>query len=418
MTLADYLALFSMVAIWMLLGINITLAVGGAIYYYRMAGTDVHIPMETYPFVSVMVPAHNEAVVLKRTVESILRFDYPKDRYEVIVINDNSTDNTAQVLADLQKKYADRFLIVVNTDPVVGGKGKSNALNIGYSVARGDVFAIYDADNTPEPPALRLLVENLMADDSLAAVIGKFRTRNRNASLLTRFVNIETLAHQCMNQAGRWFYFGLCTIPGTNFVIHRHIIEKIGGWDPDALSEDTEISFRIYRMGYRIKLLPQAVTWEQEPFRLDIWFKQRTRWAMGNVYVLVNNFKYVFDPHGGKMRLDVIYYSLVYVLMLTALVCSDSLFVLGVLGYSHVSLGGLSTLVWVMNCALFVCSVMVTLSTEKNEFSAQSAFLVLLMLFTYSKMWVAVVVSAIYLFIKRKLTKQAFTWYKTERTAD
>ena len=139
---------------------------------------------------------------------------------------------------------------------------------------------------------------------------------------------------------------------------------------------------------------------------------------MGNVYVLVNNFKYVFDPHGGKMRLDVIYYSLVYVLMLTALVCSDSLFVLGVLGYSHVSLGGLSTLVWVMNCALFVCSVMVTLSTEKNEFSAQSAFLVLLMLFTYSKMWVAVVLSAIYLSVKRKLTKQAFTWYKTERTAD
>lgn len=418
MTLADYLALFSLVSIWMLLGINITLAVGGAIYYYRMAGTDVHIPMETYPFVSVMVPAHNESVVLKRTVESLLRFDYPKDRYEVIVINDNSTDNTAQVLVDLQKKYAGRFLIVINTDSTVGGKGKSNALNIGYSVARGDVFAIYDADNTPEPPALRLLVENLMADDSLAAVIGKFRTRNRNASLLTRFVNIETLAHQCMNQAGRWFYFGLCTIPGTNFVIHRHIIERIGGWDPEALSEDTEISFRIYRMGYRIKLLPQAVTWEQEPFRLDIWFKQRTRWAMGNVYVLVNNFKYAFDPHGGKMRLDVIYYSLVYVLMLTALVCSDALFVLGVLGYSHVSLGGLSTLVWVMNCALFVCSVMVTLSTEKNEFSAQSAFLVLLMLFTYSKMWVAVVLAAIYLFIKRKLTKQAFTWYKTERTAD
>jgi len=97
-----------------------------------------------------------------------------------------------------------------------------------------------------------------MSDPSLGAVIGKFRTRNRNASLLTRFVNIETLAHQCMNQAGRWFYFGLCTIPGTNFVMHRHIIEEIGGWDPDALSEDTEISFRIYRMGYKIKLVPQG----------------------------------------------------------------------------------------------------------------------------------------------------------------
>ena len=221
-----------------------------------------------------------------------------------------------------------------------------------------------------------------MSDSSLGAVIGKFRTRNRNASLLTRFVNIETLAHQCMNQAGRWFYFGLCTIPGTNFVMHRHIIEEIGGWDPDALSEDTEISFRIYRMGYKIKLVPQAVTWEQEPFRLGIWFKQRTRWAMGNLYVLMNNFKYIFDPSGGKMRMDVLYYALVYILMAFTLVCSDTMFVLGVLGYSHVSLGGLSTMVWVMACALFECNVMLTLAQEKNEFNLQSAALVLLMLFT------------------------------------
>ncbi len=418
MTLADYLSLFAMVSIWALLGINIFLGVGGAIYYHKMARTDPHIPLEHYPFVSVMVPAHNESAVLRRTVEALLNFDYPQDRYEIIVINDNSTDNTAQVLAELQKNHPDRYLVVVNTNKVVGGKGKSNALNIGYSVARGEVFAIYDADNTPEPRALRLLVENLMGDDSLAAVIGKFRTRNRNASRLTRFVNIETLAHQCMNQAGRWFYFGLCTIPGTNFVIHRHIIEKIGGWDPDALSEDTEISFRIYRMGYRIKMLPQAVTWEQEPFRLDIWFKQRTRWAMGNIYVLMNNFKYTFDPKAGKMRLDVIYYTLVYVLMLTALVCSDSLFVLGVLGYTHISLGGLSTLVWVMNCILFVCSVMLTLSTEKNEFSLESALMVLLMLFSYSKLWVVVVIRAIYMTIKKKITKEGFTWYKTERSAD
>ncbi len=410
--------MFAMVSIWGLLGINIFLAVGGAIYYYRMTSIDPHIPLDDYPFVSVMVPAHNEVAVIRRTVEKLLSFDYPKDRYEVIVINDNSTDDTAEVLAEIQKNNPDRYLIVISTNNVVGGKGKSNALNIGYSVARGEVFAIYDADNTPEPQALRLLVENLMSDDSLAAVIGKFRTRNRNASWLTRFVNIETLAHQCMNQAGRWLYFGLCTIPGTNFVIRRRIIEAIGGWDPNALSEDTEISFRIYRMGYRIKLLPQAVTWEQEPFRLDIWFKQRTRWAMGNLYVLASNFKYTFDPKAGKMRLDVIYYSLVYVLMLTALVCSDGLFVLGVLGYTHLSLGGLSTFVWAMNCLLFVCTVMLTLSTEKNEFSFSSAVLVLLMLFTYSKLWVLVVLKAMYMTVKKTLTKTEVKWYKTERSAD
>ncbi len=418
MTLADYLTLYSMIAIWTLMGINVFLSVGGFIYMHRCGKTDGHIPLEKYPFVSVMVPAHNESAVIRRTVQALLRFDYPQDRYEIIVINDNSTDNTAETLAALQRDNPGRMLVVVNTDNVVGGKGKSNALNVGYSVARGEVFAIYDADNTPEPGALRLLVENLMTDDSLGAVIGKFRTRNRKASLLTRFVNIETLAHQCMNQAGRWFFFGLCTIPGTNFVIHRHIIEEIGGWDPDALSEDTEISFRIYRMGYKIKLIPQAVTWEQEPFRLDIWLKQRTRWAMGNLYVLANNFKYVFDPKAGKMRLDVLYYSLVYVLMLTALVCSDAIFVLGVLGYSHVSLGGLSTLVWVLACVLFECNVMLTLSMEKNEFNAESAFLVLLMLFSYSKLWVVVVLRALWMSLKRAVTKTNITWYKTERSAD
>ncbi len=418
MSLIDYLTLFSMIAIWTLMGINVLLSVGGFIYYYRMGKEDPHIPLEEYPFVSVMVPAHNESAVIRRTVQALLRFDYPKDRYEIIVINDNSSDNTAEALAAIQAENPDRMLMVVSTDNVVGGTGKSNALNIGYSVARGSVFAIYDADNTPEPQALRILVEHLMADDSLGAVIGKFRTRNRNASLLTRFVNIETLAHQCMNQAGRWFFFGLCTIPGTNFVIHRHIIEKIGGWDPKALSEDTEISFRIYRMGYKIRQIPAAVTWEQEPFRLDIWFKQRTRWAMGNLYVLANNFKYIFDPRGGRMRLDVLYYSLVYLLMATALVCSDTIFVLGILGYAHVTLGGLSTLVWVMACILFEFNVMLTLSLEKNEFNLESALIVMLMLFSYCKLWVVVVLRALYMTVKRIITNTEVTWYKTERSAD
>lgn len=418
MNLADYLTLFAMIAIWSLMFINVFLSLGGFIYYYRMGKENPNIPLEEYPFVSVMVPAHNECAVIRRTVQALLKFDYPKDRYEIIVINDNSSDNTAEVLANIQRDNPDRMLIVVNTDNKVGGKGKSNALNIGYSVARGSVFAIYDADNTPEPQALRILVEHLMTDDSLGAVIGKFRTRNRNASLLTRFVNIETLAHQCMNQAGRWFFFGLCTIPGTNFVIHRHIIDEIGGWDPKALSEDTEISFRIYRMGYKIRQVPSAVTWEQEPFRLDIWFKQRTRWAMGNLYVLGNNFKYIFDPSGGMMRLDVLYYSLVYLLMATALVCSDTIFVLGILGYAHVSLGGLSTLVWVLACILFECNVMLTLSLEKNEFSLESALIVILMLFSYSKLWVVVVLRALYMTIKKILTNTEVTWYKTERSAD
>lgn len=415
MSFADILSLYAIIAIWALMFLNVFLSFGGIRYYLKVNKEGGRIPLKEYPMVSILVPAHNEELVITRTVRALLDFDYPKDKFEVIVINDNSSDNSRERLEEIQKEYPDGRLIVISTGPEVGGKGKSNALNIGYSVSQGEIIAIYDADNTPEPQALKILVENLVADDKAGAVIGKFRTRNRHASLLSRFVNIETLAYQCMNQAGRFFFFKLCTIPGTNYVIRRSIIEEIGGWDTKALSEDTEISFRLYRMGYYIKQMPLAVTWEQEPHLLGIWFRQRTRWAKGNLYVLAKNFRYIFDKTAGPMRLDVIYYLIVYILMLSSLVISDSIFILGILGYVNVTLGGFSTLLWGMAILVFVFNIMLTLATEKNEFSFQSVLLVLLMLFTYAKLWVFVVLKAIYLTITDVMFQKEVVWDKTVR---
>lgn len=415
MTLLDAIALYAIFAIWLMMGVNLFLSMGGFLYYHRMNKSDGRIPLAEYPFVSILVPAHNEGIVIRRTVEALLRFSYPQNRYEVIVVNDNSTDDTKEVLAAIQRQNPSRRLLVVSTTAVVGGKGKSGALNVGLSVAKGSILAVYDADNTPQSDALTLLVEHLLADDSLGAVIGKFRTRNKSASLLTRFVNIETLAYQCMNQAGRHFFFGLCTIPGTNFVIRRRLIEEMGGWDTKALSEDTEISFRLYRMGYRIKQMPLAVTWEQEPHLLSVWFRQRTRWAKGNLYVLFKNFRYGFDPQAGRMRLDVFYYLLVYVLMLSSLICSDIIFFLGVFDIAHVTLGGFSSLLWALAIVVFVANILLTLAEEKNEFHAESAVLILLMLFTYSKLWMFVVLNGLRLTITDRLFARETVWDKTVR---
>lgn len=227
---------------------NVVLTIAGYVnYLQKVRRPEPQLPVKV-PFVSIMVPAHNEGIVIVKTLQSLLNFDYPKDRYEIIIINDNSDDNSAELLAEVQSLYPHRNLKVINTDKTNGGKGKSNALNIGLKQARGSLISIYDADNTPQRTALRYLVAELMSDQRLAAVIGKFRTRNKNASILTRFINIETLSFQWMAQAGREKLFKLCTIPGTNYVIRRDILEKIGGWDVKALAEDTEISFRVYRM--------------------------------------------------------------------------------------------------------------------------------------------------------------------------
>ena len=417
MSAAEIISIYAIAAIWFMMMLNVILSIGGYFYIYRCNQTDGHIPVPNgeYPMVSVLVPAHNEALVVQRTVRSLLNFDYPDDKYEIIVINDNSSDDTENILSDLAAEFPQNRLMCISTDKVVGGTGKSNALNIGFSVAKGEIIAIYDADNTPEPKALRLLVENLVADPKAGAVIGKFRTRNRNASILSRFVNIETLSHQCMNQAGRFFFFKLCTIPGTNYVIRRHIVEQVGGWDVKALSEDTEISFRIYRMGYYIKLLPQAVTWEQEPHLLPIWFRQRVRWAKGNIYVMMKNFKYTFDRKAGPMRLDALYYALTYSIMLSSLVLSDLIFLGGVLGKITVRLGGFSTTLWGMAILGFIADMMLTLSLERNEFTLESMGLVALMLFTYAKLWVFVVVKAMWDLLMDTILKREVKWDKTVR---
>lgn len=415
MTLPDILMVVAVVCIWSLLLVNVALIIAGYLYYMKCEREAPPELQGEAPFVSVMVPAHNEGKVIGKTVEALLALDYPHERYEIIIINDNSSDNSAELLAGIQARNPGRNLIVINTDKITGGKGKSNALNIGFARSRGELIAIYDADNTPERPALRYLAAEITADPSLGAVIGKFRTRNRNASILTRFINIETLSFQWMAQAGRWRLFKLCTIPGTNFIMRRHIVESIGGWDVKAIAEDTEISFRIYMMGYKIKFQPKAVTWEQEPQTVKVWFKQRTRWAKGNVYVIVKNFKLLFNRSARRIHFDILYFISIYFLLVTSLVTSDTLLILNALGYVHTNIAGLSTFLWVLAVVLFVAGIFTTLTTEEGEMTFSNLWLIGLMYISYCQLWMVVAAYGLYHFAKDSLLKREAKWYKTER---
>lgn len=415
MTVSDVLMVIAVICIWSLLLVNVALIIAGYLYYIETENKAVPEIRGEYPMVTIMVPAHNEGVVISKTVESLLALDYPHDRYEIIVINDNSSDNSAELLGDIQRRNPQRNLIIINTDAITGGKGKSNALNIGFTRSKGELIAIYDADNTPERTALRYLVAEIMNDSTLGAVIGKFRTRNRDASLLTRFINIETLSFQWMAQAGRWKLFKLCTIPGTNFIMRRSIVESIGGWDVKAIAEDTEISFRIYMMGYRIKFQPKSVTWEQEPQTVKVWFKQRTRWAKGNIYVIVKNLPLLIDRKAAKIRFDILYYVSIYFLLLISLVTSDVLLVLHAMGYVHTTIAGLSSFLWLLAIVLFVVGIFVTLTTEKGEMSLSNLWIILLMYVSYCQLWMVVAAYGLYNYFKDVIFKREAKWYKTER---
>ncbi len=415
MNIIDYLFIISLIMMWIVIFVNILLVIGGYRYSHEMEETIIDTHLEEYPFVSIMVPAHNEGIVIEKTVRSLLSLDYPAERYEVIIINDNSSDNSAQILKRIQDENPAVTLKVINTDAVTGGKGKSNALNIGFNISKGEYLAIYDADNTPEKKALKYLVVTLSRNEDLGAVIGKFRTRNKSYNLLTRFINIETLFFQWMAQAGRWKLFKLCTIPGTNFLIRRSIIEEIGGWDTKALAEDTEISFRIYRMGYKIMFMPKAVTWEQEPQTFKVWFKQRTRWVKGNIYVIFKDIKYLFDLKSGPIKFDIIYFTSIYLFGLTASIISDVLFILGLTQLITVNVVGYSLILWILAYIVYGLSIAITLIIEKGEFDLINIGIAMLMYFTYSKMWSVVAMVGFYHYIKDSILKKEAKWYKTER---
>lgn len=417
MNLFDILLLFATASIWILLLVSIVLTISGYIYYLNWSNSPLpQIDEDKLPFVSVMVPAHNEGIVIVRTVEALLNFDYPHDKYEIIVINDNSSDNSAELLFNLKQKYPQRNFTIINTDETNGGKGKSNALNIGFQSAKGNVIAIYDADNTPEAKALYYLVAELENNPEYGAVIGKFRTRNKDVNLLTRFINIETLSFQWMAQAGRSQLFQLCTIPGTNFVVRRSIIEEIGGWDEKALAEDTEISFRIYMMGYKIKFQPAAVTWEQEPQTFDVWFRQRTRWVKGNVYVIIKNFRLLWNPKAKRIRFDLLYFTSVYFFLLSSLIISDITFILSVAGYITVHAPSFSNTLWLLAVILYVSSVFLTITTEKGEMKISNILVIMLMYVIYTQMWLIVAGKGLYLYIKEQILHIETTqWYKTQR---
>lgn len=411
----DYLFLFCITSIWIMILINIILTIGGYIYYIKTLKFKIDKPLDKYPMVSIIVPAHNEERVIEKTVISILNMSYPKDRAELIVVNDNSSDRTRKILENVKANNNSFKMTIVNTDKENGGRGKSNALNIGYGKSIGDFVVVYDADNTPEKNALKILVNTIVEDKSLGAVIGKFRTRNKDKNLLTKFINIETLGFQWMVQAGRWQFFKISTIPGTNFIIRKSVIDKIGGWDSKAIAEDTEISFRIYRKGYRIKYMPLSVTWEQEPERVDVWIRQRSRWVKGNIYVLIKNFKLFFSKESRNIKFDLLYFASVYFFFLGSTLISDSIFLLGILGSVRLTIAGNTLILWLMAYIVFILQISITLSMEKGESNYKNVILIAVMYFTYCQLWLFVAIKGIFQYTKECFMGTEVKWYKTER---
>ncbi len=363
-----------------------------------------------FPFVSILIPCHNEAIVIERTIQSMLAMLYPKERMEILVINDGSEDETEEITTRMARRH--REVKLVNIPEGEGGRGKSRALNIGLEHSMGDVIAIFDADNHPEPDSLFNLVANLLENPKLGAVLGKVRTINRDRGYLPPFINIEFITFQWIIQGGRYKLFGLATLPGTNYVIWRKVLDKAGRFDEDAVAEDAELSIRLYEMGYRIKFIPYAVTWEQEPEDMKTFIRQRTRWAQGISYIVRKFLRVAFQMKNRRIMVDLFYMFSLYYMFFFALLLSDVIAIMGLLGVVKLGLIGPFAFIWFLAMMLFFLQTLIAVSLEEEE-SFKNVVLSFIMYVTYCQLWIIVVSRSVYLDIVTR--KKKTEWVKTVR---
>jgi biofilm PGA synthesis N-glycosyltransferase PgaC len=227
------------------------------------------------PFVSVLIPAHNEAAVIGRALHSVLALDYPD--FEVIAIDDGSTDATHEVL----RAFADPRVRVVHKSV---NEGKALALNDALPLARGDIVLILDADAEPQPELLRTMVPHF-ASARVAAVTGNPRVRN-TGTFLARLQSIEFSSIVSLLRRSQRIWGRVVTVSGVVAAFRRSAIFDVGGFSPDMPTEDIDLTWKLQKRFYDVRYEPRAVCWMTVPSTFRGLWKQRLRWARGLMQVL------------------------------------------------------------------------------------------------------------------------------------
>ena len=243
------------------------------------------------PTVSVIVPCYNEADHVDEVMEALAHLDYPD--YEVIAVNDGSTDQTGRLLDGLVERLP--MLRVIHQDR---NQGKAVALNTAALFARGEFLVCMDGDAILAPDAIPWLLRHFEISPRTGAVTGNPRIRNRSTLLgriqVGEFSSIIGVIKRAQRIYGRLF-----TVSGVVAMFRRRALLDVGFWSTDMLTEDIDISWKLQTRHWDVRFEPRALCWILMPETLRGLWKQRLRWAMGGIQSV---FKYLWILRGWRQR--------------------------------------------------------------------------------------------------------------------
>lgn len=434
--ISQLIMIITLVSIWLSLVWSLVTLSSGVHFWLKHSDFKVDTsPLESYPMVTIVVPAHNEDVVIAQTTRAILDMNYPHDKVELLLFADNCEDTTYQEMLKVKAmpEYATRDITITDRK---GTGGKAGVLNDALKMAKGEYICVYDADAMPEKNALYFLVKKVLEDpERHVASFGRNKTRNANQNFLTRCINQEIVVTQRIQHVGMWHMFKIGRIPSTNFIINTEFVKSIGGWRNGALTEDTDISFKIMQSGKLIALAYNSEAFQQEPETVKSYYMQRKRWAKGNYEVVISNFKHLFDKSNWRVKLEVAYYSCVFFWFNAAIILSDIVLLSNVIAIivhlfvpsvhipftfdsNNIYIAQLMLFNWLLMIMLYLLQINIALASQFGQATSKQIWLALISYFTYSQLFIIVSIDAVTSVTLDKLFHRDGTkWVKTKRFA-
>lgn len=269
----------------------------GAIYYYvrwECRGDnclEAAPPVKGSPHASIIVPCYNEGETIRETLEYAAAQDY--DNFDIIAVNDGSSDNTAELLDELKDKYP--MLRVVH---LAENQGKAMAMRVGTLFSSSEYLICIDGDALLDRHATSWIMHHLTGGPRVGAVTGNPRVRNRSTLLgkiqVGEFSSIIGMIKRAQRIYGRVF-----TVSGVVAGFRRTALHQVGYWSTDMVTEDIDISWKLQLNHWDIRFEPNALCWILMPETIKGLFKQRLRWSQGGTEVLM---KYVSNLWSWRKR--------------------------------------------------------------------------------------------------------------------
>lgn len=245
---------------------------------------------ENLPFITLIMPLYNEGKDVVNSIKSLKAVDYPKEKLEIILINDGSSDNTAELV----RKHSSGIIFIDNRI----NKGKAKCLNQGIKLAKGEFVATMDGDTQINPDVIRKVIPYFMDDEKVVATTVSVEVQNPK-NFLEKIIEIEYIIGLSLALKALSYFDAMYVTPGPFSMYRKKVFDEIGYFDHTSMTEDCEIAYRIQKHGYKIKCCSEAYVRTVSPNKFKALYVQRKRWYSGTLSTILQHRNLLLNPKLG-----------------------------------------------------------------------------------------------------------------------